>query len=222
MLTDLMRGLDAPGQPAGEDRHWRDIESYAPEVGSRDEQWINVGKATSLHAANPQWSHRNDEELELGINLSSENESQLVSQNDTDSDRYAQRMRQMNKPVLNGSTHAPNSRSPPLHNNVQPSRSMKVTDSFVESLSMPGSVIDIDSVDEIMLDPSQEVLLRTGGRGRGLLNTLPPASALSAVESVADSGRGTASVSMATSGMTLRERIAHIEKQLSVSIRFHQ
>lgn len=43
-------------------------------------------------------------------------------------------------------------------------------------------------------------------------------SAPSVADSVADSGRGTASVSVATSGMTLRERIAHIERQLSVCI----
>lgn len=43
-------------------------------------------------------------------------------------------------------------------------------------------------------------------------------SAPSVVDSVADSGRGTASVSIVTSAMTLRERIAHIEKQLSVSL----
>ena len=42
-------------------------------------------------------------------------------------------------------------------------------------------------------------------------------SAPSVADSIADSGRGTASISIATSAMTLRERIAHIERQLSVS-----
>lgn len=48
------------------------------------------------------------------------------------------------------------------------------------------------------------------------LRHLGQQTAPSVVGSVADSGRGTASMSVATSAMTLRERIAHIERQLSV------
>ena len=53
-------------------------------------------------------------------------------------------------------------------------------------------------------------------RNQTAMSSVTRMSAPSMTESVPDSGRGTASVSMATSSMTLRERIAHIERQLSV------
>ena len=188
LLNDLMSALEAPGSGRPEDQHWKEIEARLE--SSRGSEWINVGKATSLYAAdkkhNDNLSHRRDEELELGIALPSESESQYYSQNDTDLHGY--------RNIAPASTQLPGRQAyaqslhrspgevhaPPPHSPRSPQGPM-VTDSF----------------------------------GR----VMPVQDSQSVGESVGDSGRGTASVSIATSGMTLRERIAHIERQLSVSFR---
>jgi len=100
LLDDLLGSLKGvPARPRSEDRHWQEIESRleASQSGG-GEKWISVGKATSLYATDGvhkhgenvrlNRSHGKDEELELGIALQSETESQIYSQNDMDSGRF--------------------------------------------------------------------------------------------------------------------------------------
>ncbi|XP_053407829.1 centrosome-associated protein CEP250-like isoform X3 [Mercenaria mercenaria] len=199
MIEDLLQTLQPPSPMGMEDDHWREIESRMEASSRGGEQWISVGKATSLYAADPTGininrSHGKNEELELGVALQSETESH-ISQNDTDSGRYGNRI----SPRLQRHTQAP-----PLPQ-IGPPRggSVKVTEGFGDSLYVNSSTHD--SIED-MSDQNKEIFLRRLGQSR---------VAPSVTESVADSGRGTASVSIATSGMTLRERIAHIERQLS-------
>lgn len=191
LLNDLMSALEAPGVGRPEDQHWKEIEARLE--NSRGSEWINVGKATSIYAAdtkrNDNLSQRREEELELGIALPSESESQYYSQNDTDLQGY--------RNIAPATTQLPGRQAyaqslhrspveayaPPPHSPRSPQCPI-VTDSFGRVMHVPSSV-----------------------------QSLAPSMG----ESVADSGRGTTSVSLATSGMTLRERIAHIERQLSVS-----
>ena len=198
LLNDLMSALEAPGMGRPEDQHWKEIEARLE--NSRGSEWINVGKATSLYAAdkkhNNNLSQRREEELELGIALPSESESQYYSQNDTDlhgyrniapattqlpgRQAYTQSLHRSPVEAHAHSSHSPRSPQGPM-----------VTDSFGHVMHVPSSIQDNLTHHTQSLAPSVG-------------------------ESVADSGRGTASVSVATSGMTLRERIAHIERQLSV------
>ncbi|XP_060555067.1 centrosomal protein of 290 kDa-like [Ruditapes philippinarum] len=172
MIEDLLQSLQSPSPTGMEDDHWREIETRMEASGRGGEQWISVGKATSLYAADPTAINRNrthgkNEELELGLALQSETESH-ISQNDTDSGRYGDRI----SPHLQRHTQAP-----------------------------PLPQLDSGGGSEEF-----QMILRHIGQTR----TVP-----SVTGSVADSGRGTASMSIATSGMTLRERIAYIERQLS-------
>ena len=155
LLNDLMAALEAPGHGRPEDQHWQDIESRIPETNSRGSEWINVGKATSLYAAdgkrNENRSHRRDEELELGIALPSESESQYYSQNDTDLRNYRNiapattqmPMRQTYVQSIHGSSVE--SHTPPLPHS-RPPQGLKVTDNFGNPLHVPSSVQD--SLDE--------------------------------------------------------------------------
>ena len=170
LLNDLMTALEAPGVKRPEDQHWREIEARFQEENGRGSEWINVGKATSLYATdknhNENLSQRREEELELGIALPSESESQYYSQNDTDL---------------------------PGYRNIAPATTqLPVRQMYAQSLHR--SPVETQA-------PSPHTT-----------QSMAP----SVVESVADSGRGT--VSVAASGMTLRERIAHIERQLSVGL----
>ncbi|KAL4232118.1 hypothetical protein ACF0H5_009693 [Mactra antiquata] len=197
MIQDLMKSLEAPGSRPSEmeDDHWREIETRMEAASNRGgEQWINVGKATSMYAANQsdsviKPSHGKSEVLELGIALQSETDSGLVYQNDTDSGRLDSRISPRSRQQrLPGSQMAPSlpQTGPPM---------------YIQSSAA-------DSHEEIS-DQTKEMFHRRAGNQS--MNYRMPVPSIS--ESMADSGRGTASI--ATSGMTLRERISYIEKQLS-------
>lgn len=141
LLSDLMSAFKAPGTGRPEDQHWREIESRFPEENSRGSEWINVGKATSLYAAdrrhNENRSHRHEEELELGIALPSESESHYYSQNDTDLCRNvapATTQRPMRQTYVQSPLE---SHSPPL---LHAPHSWMVTDHFGHSSHVPSSV----------------------------------------------------------------------------------
>lgn len=145
-----------------EDDHWREIESRMEASSRGGEQWISVGKATSMYATDPagnqiKRSHGNNEELELGIALQSETESQLYSQNDTDSGRYGNKF----SPQLRQQRHM-NSQAPPLPQ-MDPPRdgSGKVTDGFGDSLYLHSSTHDTQ---EDISDQNKEVRIRGGER----------------------------------------------------------
>ncbi|XP_052248962.1 centromere protein F-like isoform X3 [Dreissena polymorpha] len=215
MMADLTRSAQAArGQTATEDEHWHEIEARMEAADRGGERWVRVGKATSLYAAEPDTSgrryrdrshgnHGNDEVLEVAVALQSETE---YSQNDTDSCRRAISpwIHQRHNNGVLSSRGARNSTAPPLpHNGSLTHReSHRLTDdSFVDNVQ--------DCFEESR-DQTKEMLYRKldSSHVHGM-------SAPSFAESVADSGRGTNSVSMATSACTLRERLQHIEKQLS-------
>ena len=161
LLNDLMTALEAPGTGRHEDQHWKEIESRFPEENSRGSEWINVGKATSLYAADNKHidsrSHRRDEELELGIALPSESESQYYSQNDTDLRNYrnvapATTQMPMRQTYTQGVQGSPlEACSPPLPH-TRPPHGLMVTDSFGRTLHLPTPMQD--SLDELS-DPKE-------------------------------------------------------------------
>ncbi|WAR21536.1 hypothetical protein MAR_015510, partial [Mya arenaria] len=208
LLDDLLGSLHLPSMGNNEDKHWHEIEARMEAARRGGEQWISVGKATSLYAKKPDphaihlnRSHGKDEELELNVALQSETESQNYLQNDTDSCRFGNglpldEVNLRHKSELYSSVQ----NAPSLPRNGPPfvrGRNMRGADSsFVDSLTVQ------DSNDEIS-DQQKDVVFRRS-EGSPIL-----------VHSVTDSGRGTASVSIAASTMTLHERIQHVEKQLS-------
>lgn len=155
MVDDLLRSLrTSPAQLADEDKHWQEIESRMEASNRGGEQWISIGKATSLYATDRNGdvnhlnrSHGKEEELELGIALQSETET-LYLQNDTDSGRYGNRLspRLQQHSEQYGSVIR-NSMAPTLPQSVG---QMKVTDGFGESLIVQ------ESFDELS-DQNKEV-----------------------------------------------------------------
>lgn len=155
MIDDLLQSLHAPSPTGAEDDHWREIESRMEATSRGGEQWISVGKATSLYATDPTGNHLNrshgkNEEQELGVALQSETESQFYSQNDTDSGRYGNKV----STRIQQQRHL-NSQAPPLPQ-IGPPRggSVKVTDGFGDSLYVNSSTHESA---EDMLDQSKEV-----------------------------------------------------------------
>ena len=148
LLNDLMTALEAPGKGRPEDQHWQDIESR---LNSRGSEWINVGKATSLYAAdrkpNENRSQRRDEELELGIALPSESESQYYSQNDTDLRNY-RNVAPISTELPVGQTHVQALQGGAVESHIHPApqprqlQSSMGTDNFGHSIHVPSSVLD--------------------------------------------------------------------------------
>ena len=152
MIDDLMRSLQtSPAQFVHEDKHWEEIESRM-EARNRGggEQWISVGKATSMSAVDKgtNWSHGKEEELELGVALYSEAENQYL-QNDTGSGRYSNKLSPRLQSEQFG-TVIRNSSAPTLPQSATPRKGDKITDGFVDSLIVQ------DSFDELS-DQHKEV-----------------------------------------------------------------
>lgn len=158
MIDDLMRCLQtSPTQLVNEDKHWQEIESRMEASNRGGEQWISVGKATSMSGPTSRnRSHGKEEELELGVALYSENENQYL-QNDTDSGRYGNKL----SPHLSNDLYGEvirNSMAPTLPQSAAPRRGDKSTDGFVDSLTVQ------DSFEE-MSDQNKDV------SSRGYLST---------------------------------------------------
>ena len=144
IMDDLLRGLKAPNILT-EDAQWREIETRMEAQSRGNEQWINIGKATSMYATNNSKgrSPNKDEVLELHVALQSETESHLNSQNDTDSGRFADKAQ---------SSHLHQHRQSQLYNEVPPPPPQfgpptvghGMDHSFVESLNTNTMIKSLD------------------------------------------------------------------------------
>ncbi|KAL3865001.1 hypothetical protein ACJMK2_006637 [Sinanodonta woodiana] len=204
-----------------EDSRWRDMESHQTEVhGQRLEamssrggkKWINVGKATSLYATKPTKSHRNlEEELELGVNLMSETDSQVFTRNDNDSSPASPYMSGHGQTLVYDYIGSSVGAEAPHLPHMVPQRGLiRSMDNFGDPHFMPNGFV----LDSGYIDTDREVLLQQGRSQKGGNSHIMAsrASALS-TETVADSGRGTGQV---LPGQSLREKIVQIERQLQV------
>ncbi|KAJ8302140.1 hypothetical protein KUTeg_021127 [Tegillarca granosa] len=206
LINDLVSHLDVASdvETANEEVHWKTVESLKkgpPTVTKSDNEWISVGKATSLHSSKNKMSRLNDEELVLGLTLPSETESQIYTQNDTDSLNSS--------PVIKRRKFRPSESTdslgppPPLPSSMQPSLQSRTMDSFETSYNALSS--GPESGDEVQ-----------NGKDSSKLQRLSRSSGFGAVsmESGIDSGRGTASASSAPKRPSLHERIAQISHTL--------
>lgn len=211
LINDLVSHLDVASdvETANEEVHWKTVESLKkgpPSVTKDEDEWISVGKATSLHSSKNKMSRLNDEELVLGLTLPSETESQIYTQNDTDSLNSS--------PVIKRRKFRPSESTdslgppPPLPSSMQPSLQSRTVDSFETSYNALSS--GPESGDEVQ---------NYHGNDYSKPQRLSRSSGFGAVsmESGIDSGRGTASASSAPKRPSLHERIAQISHTLQVS-----
>ena len=194
-----------------EEEHWKTIESVNTknvEMTPVSSGWKSVAKATTC--GSPTRSSK-QEELVIGLTLPSESElSHSRSQNDSDSSASSPRSKRVRR-VATGQRPSTETIAPPLPKTRPPSLSkMKVfaqgTSYYLPSYGQDASVEEKSLVNEGVNRQNTATSLDT--------SSVQTSRTAFSLDSVPDSGRGTAS----TSRGNIRDRIAQIERQLQVSI----